>query len=516
MRLAVIDVGTNSCHLLVADVGADGAISVIEKQREQVELGEGGIGENRLAPAAFRRGLDAMTKFRTALDILDVEAVHTAATSAVREAENGDEFCRTVRARTGISLRVISGREEARLVWLGTRAGIDFRGGEALLLDLGGGSLEFVVCSADEVRVEATLPLGHIRIAERFHRADPFGRDEVAEARAATRRELEKLPKAIREAGAAIVVGTSGSIRSLARMATIARGASPPDHDRGLVLDRAELEAIVRDLTTRRASRYPEMPGFDLKRKRTLPAAAVTLAETMDFLRVDQLVTTDLSLRDGLILEWIRAHRPELALAEAEPDPRRRGVLGMIERYQADSAHAGQVARLALAVFDGLSSIHGLEPVDREILEFGALLHDVGRYIGHEDHHRHGQYLVRNTPMPGLTAPEVALLACLVRYHRGGRPKSTHPEVAALPPRDRRALTTLAGILRIADALDRSRGGLVLDVEVALSRGRVDILARARESAPLERWAALQRADVLASALQREVVVTLAEVGPTG
>jgi exopolyphosphatase/guanosine-5'-triphosphate,3'-diphosphate pyrophosphatase len=516
MRLAAIDVGTNSVHLVVADIGADGGVAVVEKVREQVELGEGGIDEARIAPAAFRRGIDALQRFRRAMDGLGVEAVHTAATSAVREAENGEEFCLAVRAQTGIHLQVVSGHDEARLVWLGARSGLDFRAGPVLLVDLGGGSLEFVLCTADEVRAEDTLPLGHIRLADRHHRSDPFAPAEMAAARSDVRRALLRLPPPIRERQFASVVATSGSIRALARMATLARGALAPERDQGLLLHRAELDAIVTDLEARKAARYAEIPGFDPKRKRTLPTAAVILAEVSAVLGVELWHTTERGLRDGLVQDWILRHRPELALSATVADPRRRGVLTVLARYQADRAHAEQVARLALALFDALASLHRLGPDDREILEFGALLHDVGHHIAGEDHHRHGQYLVRNTPLPGLTEPEVALLSSLVRYHRGQRPKSTHAEVAALPPRERRALSLLAGILRLADALDRTHLSLVLGLEIQVTRSRIDILARTREPAPLERWASVQRADVLATALERDVVVTLADVGRSG
>ena len=159
MRLAIVDIGTNSCHLVVADVGPEGQIQTVAKQREQVELGAGGLDQGRITPAAFERGLAAMDSFQHVMEILGVDAVHTAATSAVRESENGEDFCREVRKRTGIHLRAISGHDEARLIWMGARTSIDFRAGDAVLVDLGGGSLELVLCDAERPHVEASLPL---------------------------------------------------------------------------------------------------------------------------------------------------------------------------------------------------------------------------------------------------------------------------------------------------------------------------------------------------------------------
>lgn len=507
MRLAIVDVGTNSVHLVVADVGPDGQIQTVAKQREQVELGAGGLDQGRIAPAAFDRGLAALESFRHVMDILGVETVHTAATSAVREAENGEDFCREVRKRTGIHLRVISGHDEARLIWLGARASIDFRAGDAVLVDLGGGSLELVLCDAERPRVEASLPLGHIRLSERFHRSDPIGRSELQDLRTHVRAQLETLPRALRTG--AVLVGTSGAAKTLARMATLARGGTPPEHDNGLVISRDELEGLVRELSSRKASKLAEIPGMDPKRKRTLPTAAAILAETVAYLGADRMLTSDTGLREGLLQDWIGHHRPELALSATVADPRRRSILRMAERYGVDLNHAEHVARLALQLFDATSALHRRGPPERELLELAALVHDVGHHIDGEDHHRHGHYLVRNTPLAGFTEPEVGLIANLVRFHRGQRPKPAHPELAGLAPAEREVFTVLAGILRLANALDRSKEQLVASVEVAITAARIDVRALCREPAPIERWAAARRVDVLAAALEREVEVTL-------
>lgn len=510
MRIAAIDVGSNSVHLVVAEVAADGRLQIIERAREQVELGAGGLERSEITPEAFQRGVDALTNFHHTLRSLRVEAVHTAATSAVREASNGEDFCRAVRNATGLHLRIVTGHDEARLIWLGARDAVDFRAGPALLVDLGGGSIEFVLCTHDRTLAEASLPLGHIRMAERFHQHDPMGRTELADLRAHLRGALERLPRALRGRSYATMVATSGAARTLARMATLARGGQP-EHDHGLLLHRGELDLLVHELTTRRASRFSEIPGMDPKRRRTLPAAAVVFSEVMTRFGADQLLTSEFAMREGLLHDWIRSHRPELDLSERVRDPRRRSVLAMLERYRVDRRHADQVARLARQIFDQTAHLHHLPDSARELLEFAALCHDVGHYIAGEDHHRHGQYLVRHTPLAGFTEPDIAMLASLVRFHRGGRPKVSHPEVAAMSPVDRQTLGVLSGILRIADGLDRSHAQLVDDIALTTRGSRLVWTAWTTEPAPLERWSALRRADVLSDALDRECVVRVEE-----
>lgn len=517
MRAAAIDVGSNSIHLLVADVSPDGAITVVERGREQVELGAGGLGQNRIADDAFERGIAALVNFKQAADGLGAEAINASATAAVREASNGSEFVKAVRAQTGIHIKVISGIEEAKLVYLGARADLDFSAGPVLLMDLGGGSVEFVLCDARKLLAAVSLPLGHIRLAEAHHASDPLTKADIKRIRATVRAHLEPLLRRLEfhtppaAPGAfGTLVGTSGAVRTLGRMATLQRGEALPEHGHGLVLHRADLDATLRQFSNRKQSRYGTIPGMDAKRARTLPAAAVFVREVMEALNVQVVQTSERSLRDGLIVEWVMQHAPEIELSRTVAQPRLRSVLTAMERYGVDEAHARHVAALSLQLFDLTAGLHALEPKDRRMLEYASLLHDVGHHIAGEDHNKHGAYLVRHTPLYGFTAPELAVLANLIRYHRGPRPRRRHDAYRALPRSDRRVVRVLAGLLQIADALDRSHTQPVRSVSLDTDDdGTFVFEARADEEAHIERWAVQRRRALLEAALGQRIDVVV-------
>lgn len=511
MRVAAIDVGTNSVHLLVADVGPEGEVVVVEKNRVQVELGRGGLDRNLLTDEAMQRGVDALISFREAMDSLGVEAIEATATSAVREAQNGRDFVRAVREATGVHVRVISGVDEARLIYLGVRPDLDFSRGYALLIDIGGGSIELILCDATRILATHSLPLGHLRLADAFINTNPPTPEALAQIRAHTNQKLRSVLADIPPGVAGTLVGTGGSVRTLARMATLMRGEPEPQHSHGLVLHKGDLKRLGVQFTQVKQARMSAIPGMDSRRKATLPAAAAALHQIMKTFDHDPLVTSDRSLRDGLLANWILRNEPELALSRTVAWPRMRSVLRLMERYEADQAHCTHVRDLALVLFDGLSGLK-LDSSARRTLEYAALLHDIGHHIDARDHHKHGQYLILNSRMAGFTAPEVAVVANIVRHHRK-RPKRSNHHFAALPRPDQRKVEILSAILRMADALDRSHNQPVIELEIEDDGIAVCIRAKTKDEAHIERWAAERRIEGLSNVLGRTVTVELQPIG---
>jgi exopolyphosphatase / guanosine-5'-triphosphate,3'-diphosphate pyrophosphatase len=505
VRVAAIDIGTNSVHLVVADVGPDGSIVVVEKSRQQVELGRGGLTRQRIAPEAMERAIVALEGFARATELLGVDAITAAATSAVREAENGAEFCDRVKEATGIHVKIISGVGEARLIWRGARPALDPSRSPALLIDIGGGSVEMIVAEPERMITAYSLPLGHLRTTEQYVSTDPPAADEIQAIRKRVRALCKPVLEDPRTRNVQAVIGTSGSIRTLARMATLMRGDPLTPHDHGLVLDRSELKKLLHQLQELKAARLTELPGMDGRRRNTLPAGAAVVYQLMKSFEIEQLSTSESALREGLLHQWIEHHRPELALTATEPNPRTRSVVALMDRYGVDGPHAEQVCRLALGLLDGLATVHGLDADARDLLGWAARLHDIGHHIDPRDHNRHGEYLILNTPMPGFTAPEVAVLATIVRHHRGSRPKSSHRGYDALSRSDQRKVDVLSAVLRVADALDRSHNQPVRDVAVHIGTDEVVVEVRAHEEAYLERWAAERRKGLLAQVLGRAV-----------
>ena len=494
-------------HLLVADIDAMGEITVVEKAREQVELGRGGLDQGLLTEEAMTRGLKAMASFRHAVDSLSVDTVTAAATSAVREAANGSEWVRRVREATGIHVRVITGADEARLIYQGAKDDLDFSRGYALLLDLGGGSAEFILCDSSRPIEKRSLPLGHIRLAERFGDQDPPAPESWDAMRQHLRATLTPVLDRIPAGRFGSFTGTSGAVRTLARMATLQRGESVPAHDHGLILTRGGLKKLIQRFRVMKRSQYQDIPGMDDRRRHTLPYAAAMVYEAMKVFGAHEIVASERSLRDGLLQDWVWNNQPEIALASTVAWPRMRAVLRLMERYEVDRGHAEQVRDFALVLFDALQDRHGLSGDARRLLEFGALLHDVGHHIAGEDHNKHGQYLIQHSRLNGFTAPDVALVGSLVRYHRGGRPKKSHPSFASLSRDRQRALVWLASILRVADGLDRSHEQPISSIRAQDADGAIRIHVHPDAPAHLERWAVDRRKALLERTAQCPVFI---------
>lgn len=507
MRVAAIDVGTNSVHLLVAEVDAQGGIRTIEKARAQVMLGSGGIGDQRIAPDAFERGLEAMRSFAAAAASLEVDDIQAAATSAVREAANGAEFRHAVKEQTGIHVRVISGHEEGRLIYLGARSDLDLTRGPVALCDLGGGSTELIVCDADGPQHIRSLPLGHIRLTDRYHQGEQLTDEMRREMKRAIRAELEVVQRRVPKGSVGSLVGTSGAIRCLARMATLRRGETIPEHDQGLVLYRKDVESLITTFSQLSKDEVALLPGMDERRRDTLPSGAVLVREVMKALGVDALTTSERSLRDGLVVDWIERHRPEIDLSSTFDSPRERSVRLAMQRFGVSTAHAEYVARLALQLYDATADLHHLPIGDRELLRAAALMHDIGHHISDRSHHKHGQYLLKHIRMYGYTAPELAIIHNTVRYHSRSMPSGAHRDWIALSKDDRSRVRVLAGLLKIADALDRSQQQPVQDLTVRILPREVHIDAVCSDGGHVERWATARRTGLLSKALGRRVVV---------
>jgi exopolyphosphatase/guanosine-5'-triphosphate,3'-diphosphate pyrophosphatase len=244
-----------------------------------------------------------------------------------------------------------------------------------------------------------------------------------------------------------------------------------------------------------------KMPGLDATRVDIIVAGAILLDEVLERLGAREITLCEWALREGVLLDYVHSHRRSLARAARVPDPRRRSVVQLAERCVHDAPHARHTARLALALFDATQARHRLGAAERELLEYAALLHDVGHHISYPAHHKHSYYLIKNGGLHGFEPGEREVIACVARYHRRGRPRRAHAGYGALPKRARRTVGLLAGMLRVADALDRSHRQLVETVTVSDRDGRLTLRAEAQGDCELEIWGARQRAGLLARAL---------------
>ena len=467
--IAAIDVGTNSFHLIVASVGPDGHFEVLTREREPVRLGSGGEDMKRLASDAMDRGISVLGRMRRIADHAGASAVTAVATSAVREADNRGEFVSRALAEAGVDVEVVSGVEEARLIHLGVLAAVPLLDKRHLVIDIGGGSTEFVVGDGAEPLLLRSLKLGAIRLTDRFFPEGRTGKRAVRDCRIYIESFLGRLPAEIDELGFETAVGSSGTITALARMCAMRRGDRDSRTGR-LSFTAKELRSLTADLA---GATTPEarltLEGLEERRADIIVGGALLLCEAFRLLGIKRMDVSDYALREGILFEQIRrAAAPGLDPFHRLEDLRRSGVMHVANSYHEDVGHAEHIGDLALELFDGLSPLHGLGEEDRELLEAAALLHNVGVFVSHSAHHRHSYYIIRNSEhLTGFTEREIEIIAQVARYHRKSAPKSKHPEFASLSPSDQNRVRWMAATLRVAIGLDRSDRQVVTRIRVA-------------------------------------------------
>ncbi len=468
--LAAVDIGTNSFHLVVARPTGDSRFEVVDREKAMVRLGSGAGDMKRLEDDAMDRGVVALKRFRQIAQSAGA-TVHAVATSAVREAENRDEFLRRARTEAGVEIDVISGAEEARLIHVGVLQGVAGLERRHLLIDIGGGSTEFVIGEGRRVLEAVSLKLGAIRLTERFLSREPLRKKDVAECRRYVRAYLTHPVRGARILGFEVAVGSSGTIGNLAEMVNAARGAEPLKTLSSFTFSADELSTVVTRLAkaSTTADRM-ELPGLDPKRADIILGGAIILEQAFAELDIEEMTVSDHALREGVLLDALR-RRDRVSPGHLE-DLRRQSVMHLAAICPGEASHSEHTTRLALELFEATGAWHGLGQECGEWLEAAGLLANVGLFVSHDRHHLHSYYVIRNSDLlVGFTDHEIEIIAQVARYHRKSAPRPRHPEFARLAEDDQATVRTLAGILRVAVALDRTRAGLVKNVSVRSAKG---------------------------------------------
>ncbi|HEX6101112.1 MAG TPA: Ppx/GppA phosphatase family protein [Thermoanaerobaculia bacterium] len=497
-RIAAIDVGTNSIHMIVVEEQKHG-YRVIDKEKEMVQLGRGSLEGRPLTDEAIERGVEAMKKMAGIAERWQVTEVVAVATSAIREAPNRRRFLSVVHKASGIKVRVISGEEEADYIYRAVRSAVDFHGGTALAVDIGGGSVELIVGTAEQVYLTASEPVGALRMAQMFTLDRAATPAMVGECQDYATKRLKKPLARISALGFDFSVGTSGTIVALA---TLASNGGIDSMSSGLKwLSRKRLRELIDALTPLSAAERAKRFAIDERRAETILGGAIVLDVIMRGLKLQQIRSSDAALREGIVD----------SVLDRVPEPKERGsvrrasVLSLIERSDVERTHATHVARLALRIFDQTQELHRLRTGERELLEYAALLHEVGMHVSYQGHHKHSYYLISHAGLRGFTTDQVAVMANVARYYRKSTPSDDDENFAQLSESQKDVVCKLAAILRIADALDRGRRRAVRDVGVEAHDGVVRFHVRLRGEGEVEVAAATKRAKYFGKVFQTDV-----------
>jgi exopolyphosphatase / guanosine-5'-triphosphate,3'-diphosphate pyrophosphatase len=512
LKLAAIDIGSNSIKLIVVEAAGSDSFAVLGREKEVVRLGHDTLRQGFLAPEAVARAAETVKRYRSLAEGRGAERVLAIATASVREASNASEFIAEVERHSGVRVEVLSGIEEARLIGLAASFGCAGEANAPLLnVDIGGGSTEISLVRDGVPQELFSVKLGAVGLTERFISNDPPKQKEVRALRETVRAALERPAREMGGARWQHATGTSGSIIALGEVLRLralkdagreASGAQPAGAGVPLVpLARLNERLAAVSVAERRG-----VPGLSAQRAEIVVAGGQILEGVMRALGLNYLRTCDYALREGAVIDYLRKVEAEKSPPVPDiSDPRLRGVHAVGRRFGYEEAHARQTARLCEKLFDALAAEYGLTRQHRTLLSAAALLHDSGYHIAHESHHKHALYLIKNSELTGFSEAERDVIANVARYHRGATPRDRHPDFAALGPQDRQTVSRLAGVLRLADAFDRSHDSRVRDLSVTHSGHVMHVQLHAAGDCDREIFAAEQKRDLFEQAFECRV-----------
>ncbi|MGD1855086.1 MAG: Ppx/GppA phosphatase family protein [Leptolyngbyaceae cyanobacterium] len=506
MKLAAIDIGTNSIHMIIVEVIAQRNFEIIEREKEMVKLGVGVFATNRISDAAFNLGVETIQRYIQLAEEIGVDQVITAATSAIREAHNGEAFLKQVVQRTGISPRIISGKEEARLILLAVRNSIALEDATALVFDIGGGSTETVLGNRDQVLFGRSLQLGVLRLLDMFEDKGPVGHEGRSVLEAHIQFIAQETLDQIQSLGFDRVIGTSGTIRTLGEAACL-KDDHPLRSVNAEVVQLEQIKALTRDLLEIDVAERADVEGISEKRADAIHLGGILLVKLLEMADVQEITLCEASLREGMILDYLERHTHEVATFLPQANLRDRKVAQLVQKYRSDWQQNQHVAGLALQLFDQTQKLHRYGTSERNLLKFSALLHDVGQFISFQKHHKNSRYIISRADLRGFTDEEILLIGHLARYHCKAAPTRKHKKFRRLSKSHRRLVQTLSGMLRIAIGLDKTKNQQVTRLECTLSKTALEIQVTGTGNFNLEIWAAQCDRNVLATAIERDIEI---------
>jgi exopolyphosphatase/guanosine-5'-triphosphate,3'-diphosphate pyrophosphatase len=494
-RLAAIDIGSNSIRLIVAEGVRDGGYRVLDEEKETTRLAGKLASTGRLDPEAVERAVTALGRMKRIAEGFQVRELRCIATCAVREAKDGDEFCRRVKSDVGLDIEVISSEQEAHLAFFSVARNFSLDKKDVAVADIGGGSTELILASGNIIEAVCTTPLGAVRLTEMFADDDGQIGGNYPKMVSWIDRELKRRTKqAILQPH--LLIGSGGTFTSVADMVLASKGVSGMPL-RGYEVTRAEVSHLVDRLRKTSVKSRRNVPGLSPDRADIIVAGVAIIDRLMNHFRVNRVQIHDRGVRDGLLLTMLDQ---TLGAASENPHDQEAAVERFAANCGVDMEHGRHVARLAGQILSQLIGRHGLSAEDRPLLEAAARLQDVGYLINYDQHHKHSYHLILNSRLAGFKPHELEIIANVARYHRGSMPKKKQENFARLAKADRDRVRKLAGILRIAGGLDRSNSRQVQAVSAAERDGKITFRVLANENPDVDLWAAERRVELFEKA----------------
>jgi len=508
-RIAALDLGTNSFHVVIVDIYPDGSFRTIDKLKEMVILAEKGM-KHRLSEAAMDRGIAALKKIKILCDSYNVEQILAYATSAIRESKNGGKFIQRMIDEVQIKAHAISGQKEARLIALAIKHAVSFGEETVLMADVGGGSVEFTLGNKEEVFFSCSKKIGVARMAAEFIDHDPVTEEEIEQLTRHFEAELADLLEAVKTHEVRTIVGSSGTMENIAEMIANRQSITASVTLNGLTYSRDAYQNLYEDFIEMDRDERLNQKGLDEKRVDIITPGLVLLKYLMDTVGIKEVKISESALREGIILEYIHEEKAALDLEllsneSIGADPRRRSVFELVRKSNWHEKHSRHVTQMALQLFDALQEDLELPDEDRELLEYAGYMHDIGYYISHRKHHKHALYIIRHADLKGFTEDEINMMANIARYHRRSTPKKRHKRYRKMDKPLRKRIKKLSGLLRVADGLDRSHYQNVQKLEIEKSEDKITLYITTEGDPELEIWGAKRKSHLFEKVTGREL-----------
>lgn len=489
--IGIIDLGSNSVRLMVVRINANASCTVLNQVKHMVRLGEGGFLKNRLQEKTMHRTLgvlQGLAEMCTAYGVWEVIAV---ATAAVRDADNGQEFIRRIYERTGLDFTVISGREEARLIYLGVSNSLEYTKNTRLFIDIGGGSTELIVASSEKLANLDSLKLGCVRLTNLFFEQDtgPVSSYRYAALQRYIRNAGLYALQRIGQYSLEEAIGSSGTIQNLAEIASAMGQEKSGDFNQKpekALLHYDSLRRVVQKLCALSLEERRVLPGINPNRADVIIAGAAILQTVMEDVGLSSIRVSNRNLQDGVLVDYLMRTRPEYF--QSGHSIREKSVLQLARRCHFEERHSRHISSLALGLFDSAKALglHQLSTESRELLHYAALLHDIGIFIAFSRHQAHTYYLIRNTELLGFTEREIEIMATTAYFHRK-RPSRKYSLFNALDECLRQQVRLLSLFLILAERLDRTHRQLVVSAGFQRENNHLELRFYTRVPCPIEK-----------------------------
>jgi len=504
-KVAAIDIGTNSTHLLVASVDPFlHTFSIDLAEKSTTRLGERDPESGELTALAMKRTSETLQRFKDLAESHKVEQLVIAATSAVREASNGRDFLNQIKEEVGLDVDLISGFEEARLIYLGVLSGMPFGENPHVLLDIGGGSTELILADCRDARALTSTRVGAVRLQRDFVKQEPLSPSRLKFLRTFIQGSLEpavdKISHRLQPGEKPMLVATSGTAMAIGALAALEE-VNPPLKLQGYKFSRKRLDQLIEKLVKLTPEQRSKLASLSERRAEIIVPGALILQTSMHMMGMEELVLSERALREGLIFDWMLRKGFLRDRFSFQSSIRERTVIHQAQRFAVDRIRAERVAKHAISLYNSASGVlHHDKGEGRDLLWAAAMLHACGQHINLSSYHKHSWYLIRHGELLGYSHIEHLMVAAIARYHRRSLPKKRHEAWQVFSKREhRRIVSEMAILLRLATSLDQRPEPVVDSIEVHANSGEVvfDLHAQTEQDLSLEKWSLMNCSTII-------------------